>query len=108
MSICVQYDGSVPSQYLDEFITQCKVDGSAPEQVWTTSGEFMTDGWNQRGWDNLLNCVKLIAEKYDCITTLDCYYSDGPTNYCTSYTCDGEVVIETENMEELEEEDIYG
>ena len=104
MSFCVQFDGKVPPEHLDEFISHCKVDGSAPEEVWVTSGEFMTDGWNNRGWDNLLNCVKITHEKHDCVTSLDCYYDDGDEMFCTSYTCDGDVVIETEKVERRDNE----
>ena len=88
MSLCVQYTGKIEPQYKEEFIAHCKVIASAPE-IWDDNGEWSTDGWNQRGWDGLLSATRIIAEKYDTIATLDCYYDEGLDAYCTSYTCDG-------------------
>ena len=101
MSICVQYEGSVPPEYLSEFLSECE---TKPEIIYSGSGEFVTDGWNQRGWDSLLNTVQLIAERYNCITTLDCYYEDGDEMYCTSHTCDGDDTFITEKVDYREDE----
>ena len=101
MGMCVGYQGSIPPQYKEEFISLLN---HTPETFYDT-GEWVTDGWNHRGWEPLLTAIKTIAENHNCITTMNCYYDDGPEMYCTSYTCDGDTVTETEVMETREEDE---
>ena len=101
MSICVQYEGRVPVEYKEEFESLL----STSPETWYPTGEWVTDGWNHRAWESLLDAIKEIADKHNCITTMDCYYDEGNEMYCTSYTCDGDTVTETESSETREEDE---
>ena len=101
MGLCVQYEGSIPPQYKEEFESLLT---TFPE-TWYPTGEWVTDGWNHRGWEPLLDAIKEIADKHNCTTTMDCYLEEGDEMICTSYTCEGDRVTMTETSETREEED---
>ena len=99
MSFCTQYEGQVPAEHLNEFLSLLT---TQPETTYP-NGEWVTDGWNQRGWDELLTATQTIASKYNTNTSMDVYYEDGDTMYHDEYSCIGEDTIEHEYSEERED-----
>ena len=98
MSLCVQYQGSIPPQHQQHFITTLKEYTNSPVYFYE-NGEWETDGWNQRGWDDLLETTKFISETYHCNTEMRCYYYDG-VDYVTTYKCNDGECVETEEVDE--------
>ncbi len=94
MGLCVQYQGDVPTQLVEEFKSICEQELRCIPEEWDECGNFATDGWNSRGWDGLLYAVKWIASTHNVTTELRCYYYDG-VDYVTTYTCQGDECVET-------------
>ena len=100
MSLCVQYQGSIPPQHQQHFITTLKEYTNSPVYFYE-NGEWETDGWNQRGWEPLLQSIKFLCSEHNVGGEMRCYYDDGDISYVTTYSLNGNECVETEEVDEL-------